>query len=279
MFYNFEGDDTKIKEILLLHQYYINDFIGKGSYSRVYKVQSLQYSQNFVAKVIINKDHSIESNYKSFSAEIDALIRLDHPNIIRFYDYFYEKDYFFLILESCENGNLYDLIKKSKNISQTQIIEYFYQILNAIDYCHENKISHLDIKPQNILISKYNKIKIADFGLSVIIKNQQKIELFQGSFHYQAPEILLKNIYNPFKADIWSLGITFYFMLTKNTPWQNETDHELIKQQIISGLFQIPYILNENITDIIKEMLLLNPNLRPNIKEILKKNLFKKFIK
>ena len=262
--------EKEIKDILIKHNYELNKFINKGSFSMIFLIKSNYYLTNFVVKIII--EYEQEKNSKTFYRELESLKCLNHPNIIRIYDYFNYKNKYFLILEECLHDDLFNYIKLN-DFNKNEIIYLFYQIVLALDHCHNKNIAHLDIKPQNILISKYNKIKLSDFGLSFKCNQDELLNHFVGSFIYEAPEIILKKNYNPFKADIWSLGVTFFYMLFKKLPWQNE-NKDLIKQQILSGLFQIPLINNINISNLIKDLLSLNPLLRPNTKDILSNEIF-----
>ncbi len=98
--------------------------------------------------------------------EIHVHKKLDHPNIIRFYDFIRHENNVYLILDYAENGNLYSYLHKKKILSENEVFKFFYQATSAIQYLHENDILHRDIKPENLLLDKSFNIKLCDFGWS-----------------------------------------------------------------------------------------------------------------
>ena len=244
------------------------ELIGKGGFSEIYKVKSIKFNIFFAAKVInfnLTKNLNI---FSTFLSEYNNLIKLDHKNIIRIYDKFEKEENLFLILELCCGINLFEDIQINGIFNEKKFLIISKQICEAINYSHEQGIAHLDIKPQNILFDNYGRPKISDFGLS-IDSNIKYNKPNQGTIAFLSPEILLeKDNINIFESDIWSLGITFYFMLIGNIPFIFNSITQY-KKKIISAKFYFPNIILPSIKNLIISMLNIDPLLRPNIKNIL----------
>ena len=244
----------------IINNYEFLDIIGQGGFSEVYKVKSLKYDIIFAAKVF---KHNINNIFNSFVSEINILMKLDHPNIIRIYDFFIYKNSLIIILEYCSKNNLFIEIQLNNVFNEINFLNFSYQISDALSLIHKNGIAHNDIKPQNILINDYGKPKLSDFGLSNldIIENEK---IIKGTTFFLAPEIILKSCLNHLKADIWSLGITFYYMLFGIFPFNNNNNNIFLKNY----KFQTPFFpdsMNLKIKNLLKSMLLFNPNDRIDI--------------
>ena len=213
----------KIKETLELHKYQFIKPIGSGGFASVFLVLSTKYNIEFVAKVSDFKGKTGELD----TTEINSLINLSHPHIIRTYEYFTDSDYMYLILEYCEGGSLDDFVKKNGPIHPPRLYNICSQILEALKHCHDLKIAHRDIKPGNILIDKNERLKLADFGLSQIIEKKKLVQNFSGSRPYMPPEVLNRQAYDPFAADVWALGVTFFQISTGELPWNPDSPKEM----------------------------------------------------
>ncbi|KAK8847001.1 hypothetical protein M9Y10_019575 [Tritrichomonas musculus] len=278
-------DLTIIRETLSQNGYSFLRPIGQGGFSSVFLVFSNQYNIEFVVKVSDYKgsQKSQESNEFDLN-EINNLINLNHPNIINIYKYFTDEHYLYIVLEYCEGGSLKDMINKSGKIRSEILFTYCHQILTALKHCHDLKITHNDIKPANVLIDKNHRLKLADFGLAKGIsqvngqfKGQNgeiAAKQFGGSRPYMAPELFTSNAYDPFKGDIWSLGVTFYELATGHTPWKT-SDLEQMRLQISVGVFSFQnQQLPPTFCKIIHRMLEVVPSKRPTIDWLLDQPIF-----
>lgn len=291
-------DLSMIRQTLKQNGYTFLSPIGKGGFSSVFLVFSIQYNLEFVVKVSTYKSShksSEESNEFDLS-EINHLINLNHRNIISMYKYFTDSHYLYIVLEYCEGGSLKDQIQQNGKISSRILYQYCYQILKALKHCHDRKIAHNDIKPANVLIDKNQRLKLADFGLSKgfspklihaednaasnnddhqVGKNGEiLIKHFGGSRPYMAPELLNLTAYDPFKADIWSLGVTFYELATGHLPWKTN-DLEQMRLQISVGNFSFQNLkLNPRFCKIIHRMLEVIPSKRPKVDWLLEQSIF-----
>lgn len=201
----------------LFDEYEILDKLGEGAFGSVYK--TCHKKTNFIRAVKALKKKHIEGNI--LNNEISVLKNLDHPNIIKLFECYYDSNYYYLIEEYCNGGDLYDYIKKQKFFSEKKAACIIYQLLSAINHLHSKKIVHRDIKPENIVFIQSEEkevfIKLIDFGTSIFIKNEPLTQEL-GTIYYIAPEVF-KNNYNE-KCDIWSCGIILYTMLCGHPPFR-----------------------------------------------------------
>lgn len=287
-----------IRDTLSKNGYLFLRPIGKGGFSSVFLIFSNQYNLEFVVKVSSYKGShksKLPESYEFDLSEINNLINLNHRNIISMYKYFTDDHYLYVVLEYCEGGSLKDQIQQNGRIRSANLYPYCYQILKALKHCHDKKIAHNDIKPANVLIDKNQRLKLADFGLSKgfspkliytdmstmsgdehsIGKNGEiLIKHFAGSRPYMAPELLNYTAYDPFKADIWSLGVTFYELATGHLPWKTN-DLEQMRLQISVGSFSFQNVkLNPSFCKIIHRMLEVVPSKRPTIDWLIEQPIF-----
>jgi len=172
--------------------------LGSGTYGVVRKGIHKQTHQERAVKVIARKKIK---NWERFTTEVKILQTLDHPNIIKLYEYFEDEKNVYLVTELCEGGELFDKIIEKEYFDEAYAARTFKQILNAINYCHKLDIAHRDLKPENFLFETKNdksELKVIDFGLSKIChaKNTGKIERLQtkaGTPYYISPEVLAGN--------------------------------------------------------------------------------------
>lgn len=204
----------EIRALLLKHDFKLERQVGQGGYSKVFLVSSIRYQEPFCVKVMIDQELLADST------EVRSCTNLFHNNIIKIYEYFQEGCYSFIVFEYCSGGSLQALIEEEGPLTDDMMMIYAKQLVDTLIYCHSLHIAHRDIKPSNLLIDKNGRLKLADFGLSKKMDPNDKInDNFPGSILYMAPEIMECKEYDPFLADIWSLGVTFYQMITGETPW------------------------------------------------------------
>ncbi|XP_038632493.1 MAPK/MAK/MRK overlapping kinase-like isoform X6 [Scyliorhinus canicula] len=209
--------------------------IGEGTFSEVWKAQSLKDGTYYACKKMKQHIESIEqvNNLR----EIQAMRRLSlHPNILQLHEVAYDKRSGSLAL-ICElmDMNIYELIRGRRNpLPEGKIKSYMYQLCKSLDYMHRNGIFHRDVKPENILI-KQNLLKLADFGSCRSVFSKQPYTEYISTRWYRAPECLLTDGYYSFKMDIWSTGCVFYEITSLQPlfPGSNEVDqiakiHEVI---------------------------------------------------
>lgn len=244
------------------HGYEFLKIIGTGGFSNVFLCYCKKYNQNFAIKRAIKKRISKD--------EFTTLVSLTHPNIIKLYDVFEDDSATYLVMEYCPNGT----IDRKGRLTYNQFIFYSKQILNALSYCHSKNISHRDIKPENVFLDQYDNVKLADFGMSKIFDKQEKSKEKCGSLKFLPPEMYQSKEICPFKADIWSLGITFFMMITGAYPFKYKT-HEQLKESIMMGILNFSkFNVDQGIRILINKMVQPKAELRPSAEELLKSPIF-----
>jgi len=260
---------VRMKNDNIFDEYEIKEKLGEGAYGCVYKVQ--QKSTNFLRAVKALKKDNID--YDEFNNEMELLKALDHPNIIKLFDCYQDRRYYYLVEEYCSGGDLFDYIQKEKFFTEKKAGLIFNQLLSAVNHLHKKKIVHRDLKPENIvLIEEKNKdvfIKLIDFGTSITIKGKNLTQEL-GTIYYIAPEVFMNN-YNE-KADVWSCGIILYTMLCGHPPFCGNKEN-IIKSKILHSKLVFPskefQKVSREAIDYIRSLLSYNPEKRPSAEEAL----------
>ena len=178
-----------------------------------------------VAGKIIDKSTLCKSRtMKKLLYEISIHKSLNHPNIVKFLDFFEDAKNVYIILELCEDGNLNDHFKKSKTLKESEVRMYTRQMISALKYCHDRNIIHRDLKLGNLLLKNGGKtIKLGDFGLSSRLEyKEQRRRTICGTPNYIAPEIIGAKTTHSFEVDVWSLGVIIYILLVGNAPFSSK---------------------------------------------------------
>jgi calcium-dependent protein kinase len=210
--------------------YKIGRKLGAGAYGfvreAVHKKSGHRRAIKTVQKDSISRD--LTEKFKFFS-EVDVLAGLDHPNIVKLYEFYEDDKYFHLVTEYIGGGELFDYIIKSKLLSEPIAAHFMKQILSGVAFCHSNNIVHRDIKPENLLLDKESaeaSLKIIDFGTSANIS--ERLTQKYGTAYYIAPEVL-KEDYDE-KCDVWSCGVILYILLSGKPPFYGRGDKEIISR-------------------------------------------------
>ena len=218
--------------------------------------------------------------------EANILSKLDHQNIIKFYDLFESKKpkhSINIVTEYADGGDLSEKIKerknKNNNFSESEILDYFTQICLAIKHIHEKKIIHRDLKSGNIFLMKTGLVKLGDFGISKkFMKTMEKAKTMVGTPYYLSPEIISGNPYDA-KSDIWSLGVLLYEMMTFKMPF-NANNFSMLVAKIQRGNYiPPPSIYTKDLRELVSKCLTLEPERRPSIQEIIRMPIIQNRIK
>lgn len=248
--------------------------IGKGAFGEVRKALHLQ-SGIYRAIKIIYKSQASPEEQKKILNEIEVLRNLDHPNIVKIYEYFEDENFIYIVMELITGGELFDKIVAVHHFNEKKASEYFFQILNGVNYLHKNHIVHRDLKPENIVFDG-KVLKIIDFGTSKMHDNAKNMKRCHGTPYYIAPEIL-KGSYDQ-KCDVWSCGVILYIMLSGYPPFNGRNDDDILKS-VKSGRysFDFPEFKYVSIAakNLIKKMLAYKPEERPTIEELIVDDWFK----
>ena len=254
-----------------LRSYYIYEKISKGGYGLVFKALSNKYpDREFAIKF---QDLSEPRSLETYNNEVNALMNLSHPNIVLMYDYGRYGQYGYVVLEYCESNLKNILLGKDEDIVNAMNFDksdpfqfsvyIFSQVIAAVSNMHYNTFVHRDIKPENILITKAGRIKLADFGLAVQLKENERLNKFAGTLIYCAPEATDGVPYDGFAADIWATGVVFFQCIQGlNLPWNAESLIK-VKDLVGYGVVDLPSSVPRKIAHIINSMMASNPKNRP----------------
>lgn len=229
MFYNSPTIDGR---------YVLEEYLGYGGTSKVFLTKM---SGDNVAIKCVRKDKGFTRKEEMVLVSNETKIASQvgyHPNIVNLLDFNTEAihmhngvlhDISYSIFEYCENGSLHDYVKKNGPLPEPVAYFYFKQLSYAVSHLHIQNIAHLDIKPGNMFFDSNFNLKLGDFGCCLKLESKEYgVTKCFGTRTYMAPEVFkasMETPFSPFKADIYALGATLYFMLTGKTPNSAETSH------------------------------------------------------
>ncbi len=209
---------------ILGSRYEITEKIAQGGMSVVYKALDLNLNRYDAVKVLKEEFSTDKETLERFKQEANAVAFLSHPNIVNIFNVGSEGNIHYIVMEYVKGKTLKEVIRDQGSLSNEEILNYSYQIARALESAHNSNIIHRDIKPQNIIVTKDDLVKVTDFGIakhsdSATITNSGKII---GSAHYFSPEQARGNMTDR-RSDIYSLGIVMYEMATGKVPFDAES--------------------------------------------------------
>ena len=245
--------------------------IGEGNFGKV-KLGVFKPTKEEFAIKVLNKE-KIKKKMKNLALrENEIITKLNHINIVLVYCIIDTKEDFFIIMEYCKYGELFDYIVKYKRLSENEASNFFYQLINGVEYIHSQGIAHRDLKPENLLLTENKTLKIIDFGLSHEFEEEEFLKTKCGSPSYAAPEIISKPNYNGFKIDVWCCGIILYAMLCGYLPFDGDEDTTNNNVKLFQNILQcepeLPDFLSDISKDLIMSILNPDPDKRITIEEI-----------
>ena len=205
-----------------MQRYQIGKFLGQGSYAVVKLAKDTQTGR-LVALKRFEKYKLIESHVKkNLIREIRILESLDHPNVVQLFQVIEQPRHINLVMEFIGVKTLAKFVKRSKDfrLGEDEARTIFKQIVEGIQYCHEQGIVHRDIKLENIIIDHELNIRIIDFGFAIKYDPSKRLKIFCGTPEYLAPEVIANETYDGTAADCWSLGVLLYIMLCGKKPFK-----------------------------------------------------------
>ncbi|XP_028259607.1 serine/threonine-protein kinase PLK1 isoform X2 [Parambassis ranga] len=261
----------EIPEILVdsrtMRRYARGRFLGKGGFAKCYEITDAKTKQVFAGKIVpkalILKQHQREK----MTSEIAIHKSLNHPNIVGFHGFFEDDDFVFVVLEICRRRSLLELHKRRKAVTEPEARYYMTHLLNGVEYLHNNKVIHRDLKLGNIFLNDDMEVKIGDFGLATKIEfDGERKKTLCGTPNYIAPEVLCKKGHS-FEVDVWSLGCILYTLLVGKPPFETSCLKETYNR-IKKNNYTIPWHINPAASALIKRMLHPDPTQRPTIADL-----------
>ncbi|OMJ68125.1 hypothetical protein SteCoe_34511 [Stentor coeruleus] len=240
--------------------------LGSGAYGEVWLCNHKITQDLRAVKVLLKEGIPQEEiDNRSVFFEVEILKSLDHPNILKVFEYFEDQDKYYIVMEFCKYGDVFDRLQKVTKFPEPQSARITKQLLSALNYLHGQKIIHRDIKPENLLISSLEdngemKVKLIDFNIATLKKDKLESE---GTLDYMAPEVFKGN-YDE-KCDIWGVGIILYALLCGSLPFTGADDEE-IERNITKGKFEISKGVwtgvSKECKDLVNKLLERNPKYR-----------------
>jgi len=253
--------------------------LGSGAFAQVKKVTSKKNSKTVRAMKILDKSKVPPNEEEKFISEIQVLRQLDHPHILKLYEFYQDKKNYYIIMELCTGGELFDKIVELNGFTEKEATYIMKQLLSAIRYAHNHKIVHRDLKPENILLDTHSDgtydVKIIDWGTAKTFDPSGKMTERFGTAYYIAPEVL-KREYNE-KCDMWSIGVVLYVLLSGTPPFPGNNDKEILKA-VAKGAYDFDgdewNNISEDAKDLINKLLTYDPVKRISAKEALEHKWF-----
>ena len=260
------------EETSVINNYILKEDIGQGNFGKVKLGIYKPTNEEFAIKIINKKMIKIKMKNILFK-ENEIITKFNHINVIYVYQIIDTPENYYIIMEYCKKGELFDYIVKNQRIREDEASVFFYQLINGVEYIHSKGIAHRDLKPENILLTEDKILKIIDFGLSHEFKGEDFLKTKCGSPSYASPEIIANPFYDGFKTDIWCCGIILYAMICGYLPFDGddkENNNDTLFRNIIECNIEFPDTISEMAKDLISKLLTVNPNERitiPDIKE------------
>jgi len=214
--------------------YHLLTRIGVGGMGEVYKATQMALGRQVALKILTPDLTADRSFVERFLAEARAAGRLNHPNVIGVHEVGEENSVYFLSMEFVGGGSVQDLISRGRKLGQLQATEIVLQSSRALEYAEKVGIVHCDIKPDNLMLTEAGEVRLADLGIAKSLNEKGKADQSEGVFgspHYMAPE-QARGLPLDSRADIYSLGVTFYRMLSGKVPFTGKDAKEIMEKQV-----------------------------------------------
>nr|AAG59884.1 protein kinase Cds1 [Xenopus laevis]AAI66130.1 Protein kinase Cds1 [Xenopus laevis] len=282
VFSDLSVDDQTIYPKDFIDKYIMSRPIGSGACGEVKLAFQKSVCKKVAVKIISKRKFKMNTSSNehpiSVDTEIEILKKLDHPCIIKIENFFDSEDFYYIVLELMEGGELFDRVVNSTRLREPIAKLYFYQMLLAVQYLHENGVIHRDLKPENVLLSSTSEeccIKITDFGQSKILGETSLMRTLCGTPTYLAPEVLNTAGTTGYSSavDCWSLGVILFVCLCGYPPFSEQNSNIPLKNQIAEGKYT--YIaaawrnVSEQAFDLVKNLLVVDPEQRLTTKQAL----------
>ena len=219
--------------------------IGQGGMGAVYKAQHLTLDKTVCIKVLASNLSKDSRNIDFFMREARSVAKLEHPNIVQVYNFGEDNKAYYIVMSYIKGQSLEAVIKETGAFSIEKASDLIIDVLEGLEHAHSKAIIHRDIKPANILLDETGKAKIVDFGLARSITEEKELTMkgeMIGTAYFMSPEQCLA-LKVDHRADLYSVGVTFFYLLTARYPFDGKTSIEVIHKQVSETLPNIIRIL------------------------------------
>nr|CDS28812.2 serine:threonine protein kinase MARK2 [Hymenolepis microstoma] len=242
--------------------------IGKGNFAKV-KLACHVITGKEVAIKIIDKTQLSPSSRQKLFREVRIMKMLDHPNIVKLFEIIANDKVLYLVMEYASGGEVFDFLVTHGKMAEREARAKFRQIVSAVQYCHQKKVVHRDLKAENLLLDAQMNVKIADFGFSNEFSSDKKLDTFCGSPPYAAPELFEGRKYDGPEVDVWSLGVILYTLVSGALPFDGQNLREL-RERVLTGKYRVPFYMSTDCEALLRKMLHLNPAKRHTLESVMK---------
>eukprot|EP01084_Bolivina_argentea_P048544 89433_1 len=250
-------------------RYELGRTLGVGAFGKVKCATNLKTGAQVAIKILNRADIKKHGLINSVRTEVTALQLIPpHKHIVNLIEVLESKLTLYLVLELVSGGELFDKIKLEGKLNDDVARHYYRQLISALEFMHERKICHRDLKLENLLVDQDGVLKVTDFGLSGLHTGGDEVfKTTLGSPNYVAPDVLIGRGYDGFKADIWSSGVILYVLLAGFLPFDEDNANELFKK-ICTGDFRYPQTFSNQVIDLLNNILVVDPTKRYSLDEI-----------
>ncbi|XP_078675696.1 MAP/microtubule affinity-regulating kinase 3-like isoform X30 [Branchiostoma floridae x Branchiostoma belcheri] len=231
--------------------------IGKGNFAKVKLARHVPTGKEVAIK-IIDKTQLNPSSLQKLFREVRIMKMLNHPNIVKLFEVIETEKTLYLVMEYASGGEVFDYLVAHGRMKEKEARAKFRQIVSAVQYCHQKRVVHRDLKAENLLLDSDMNIKIADFGFSNEFTPGNKLDTFCGSPPYAAPELFQGKKYDGPEVDVWSLGVILYTLVSGSLPFDGQNLKEL-RERVLRGKYRIPFYMSTDCENLLKRFLVLNP--------------------
>uniref|UniRef100_A0A672GLX9 non-specific serine/threonine protein kinase n=1 Tax=Salarias fasciatus TaxID=181472 RepID=A0A672GLX9_SALFA len=244
---------TSTEEHPHIGNYRLLKTIGKGNFAKVKLARHVLTGREVAVKIIDKTQLNPTSLQK----------------VMKLFEVIETEKTLYLVMEYASGGEVFDYLVAHGRMKEKEARAKFRQIVSAVQYCHQRRIVHRDLKAENLLLDADMNIKIADFGFSNEFTVGSKLDTFCGSPPYAAPELFQGKKYDGPEVDVWSLGVILYTLVSGSLPFDGQNLKEL-RERVLRGKYRIPFYMSTDCENLLKKLLVLNPVKRGSLEQIMK---------
>uniref|UniRef100_A0A3Q3WA33 non-specific serine/threonine protein kinase n=1 Tax=Mola mola TaxID=94237 RepID=A0A3Q3WA33_MOLML len=256
---------TSTEEHPHIGNYRLLKTIGKGNFAKVKLARHVLTGREVAVKIIDKTQLNPTSLQKCFF----GFFFFFFSPAVKLFEVIETEKTLYLVMEYASGGEVFDYLVAHGRMKEKEARAKFRQIVSAVQYCHQRRIVHRDLKAENLLLDADMNIKIADFGFSNEFTVGSKLDTFCGSPPYAAPELFQGKKYDGPEVDVWSLGVILYTLVSGSLPFDGQNLKEL-RERVLRGKYRIPFYMSTDCENLLKKLLVLNPVKRGSLEQIMR---------